>query len=105
MRNYPVAIDHLTTMHQIYEGEYGYDLEKSAKIYMELGQIYEIDKDINTAIDNYKNSYGLWENILKEKEQVEVLINLALKLGDLFAKVGNYNDASEILRNVKFIIN
>ena len=40
-------------MHKIYENFYGPDNEKIAKVYLELGQIYEQWNKINDAIENF----------------------------------------------------
>ena len=61
MKNYKIAIDNLRNMFEIYEKIYGFDSEKTAKICMEMGQIYELWNNLNDAIEYYNNSYKIWE--------------------------------------------
>ena len=103
LKNYKNAIDNLSKMFEVYEKLYGFDSEKTAKICMELGQIYELQGDLNDAIEYYRNSYSIWEKIIKDNN-FEVLITLAIKLGELFGKVENYQNAYEILKNVNSLV-
>lgn len=86
-------------MFEIYEKLYGFDSEKTAKICMELGQIYELSDNLNDAIEYYRNSYHIWEKIIKDDNN-EVFFTLAIKLGELFEKAENYQNAYEILKEV-----
>jgi hypothetical protein len=100
MKNYKISIENLSSMFEIYEKLFGFDSEKSAKICMELGQIYELQGDVNNAIDYYRNSYTIWEKIIQDHAQYEQLISLAMQLADLFEKNENFQNAYEILKNV-----
>ncbi len=100
MKNYKVSIENLSCMFTIYEKLYGFDSEKSAKICMELGQIYELQGDFNNAIEYYRNSYTIWEKILKDPAEAEPLITLSMQLAELFERIENYQNAYEILKNV-----
>lgn len=82
---------------------YGYESEKSAKICMELGQIYELSENLNDAIEYYRNSYSIWEKIFKDDDDPQVMIALSTKLSELFEKAENYQNAYEILKNVNYI--
>ena len=86
LKNYKVAIENLTYMFNIYENIYGYDSEKSAKISMEMGQIYELQDDIENAIEFYRNSYKIWEKIIND-DNYEVLFQIAIKLSELYASM------------------
>jgi hypothetical protein len=86
-------------MFDIYEKLYGFDSEKTAKICMELGQIYELSDNLNDAIEYYRNSYAIWEKIIKD-ENYDVIFSLATKLSELFEKAENFQNAFEILKNV-----
>jgi tetratricopeptide (TPR) repeat protein len=101
MKNYKVSIENLSSMFDIYEKLYGFDSEKSAKICMELGQIYELQGDLNNSIEYFRNSYNIWEKIIKDSSQYEVFITLSMKLAELFEKAENFQNAYEILKNVK----
>ena len=57
LEKYDEAVENLGQMFKIYEKIYGYDSEKSAKISMEMGQIYELARNISEAIEYYDNSY------------------------------------------------
>jgi tetratricopeptide (TPR) repeat protein len=103
MKNYKESITYLSKMFELYEKTYGFESEKSAKIFMELGQIYEFSEDFNDAIENYKNSYSIWEKIITN-EDYEVLFTLAIKLSELYGKLDNAQSAYEILKTVKLII-
>jgi len=87
-------------LHQIYEEAFGYESEKSAKVCMELAQIYEDRNEINNAIENYKNSFTIWEKLMQNVADYEIFITLAIKLAELYNKVQNYHDACEILKYV-----
>lgn len=99
MKNYKIAIDQLTKMYTIYEKVEGFESEKTAKICMELGQIYELSENFNDAIEYYKNSYTIWEKVVKDDEY-EVLFTLATKLAEIYEKSESYQFAYEILKSV-----
>ena len=83
-------------MFEIYEKIYGFDSEKTAKICMEMGQIYDLMNDLNEAIDYYNNSYKIWEKIITD-DNYEVLFQLAILLSELYVKVDKGEDAYQIL--------
>jgi len=101
MKNYKIAVEQLTKMYVIYEKIEGFESEKTAKICMELGQIYELAENFQEAIEYYKNSYSIWEKVVKDDEY-EVLFTLATKLAELHEKSEAYNLAYEILKSVKY---
>jgi hypothetical protein len=86
-------------MFELFEKIYGFESDKSAKICMELGQIYEFSENIEDAIDQYKNSINIWEKIIKD-DNYEVLFTLAIKLAELYEKQENFQDAYDVLKNV-----
>ena len=94
--NYKLAIDNLGQMFKIYEKIYGYDSEKSAKISMEMGQIYEFAENIPEAIEYYDNSYKIWEKIINDNNY-EVLFQIAMKLHELYAANKNFDSSYDIL--------
>ncbi len=102
MKNYKVAIDQLTKMYAIYEKVDGFESEKTAKICMELGQIYELSEAFSEAIEYYNNSLTIWEKVVKD-DDYEVLFTLATKLAELHEKNSNFHLAYEILKSVCFI--
>lgn len=102
MKNYKIAIDHLTKMYTIYEKLDGFESEKTAKICMELGQIYELSENNVEAIEYYKSSYSIWEKVVKD-DDYEVIFTLATKLAELFEKNEAYRNAYEILKSVHLI--
>ena len=102
-------------MFEIYEKLYGFDSEKSAKICMELAQIYELQTDFNNSIEYYRNSYTIWEKIFKDRttetndhidsSSYEVFITLSIKLAELFEKSDNFQNAYELLKAVEIYFN
>jgi tetratricopeptide (TPR) repeat protein len=100
MKNYKIAIENLSSMYKIYEELYGSNSEKSAKICMELGQIYELSDNLSDAVEYYRNSLTIWENIIKDGNY-EVLFSLSIKLSELYEKSENFEDAYHILKKVK----
>lgn len=99
MKSYKAAVTYLSKMFELYEKNFGFDSEKSAKIFMELGQVYELSEEAQDAIENYKSSYSIWEKIIKN-EDFEVLFTLAIKLSDLYGKTENFQNAYEVLKSV-----
>jgi hypothetical protein len=99
MKNYKISSDHLSKMFELYEKVYGFDSEKSAKIFMELGQINELNDNIVDAIDYYTNSYNIWDKIIKD-DNYDVLFTLSIKLSELYEKAENCQMAYEILKQV-----
>lgn len=87
-------------MFEIYEKLYGFDSDKSAKICMELGQIYELQGDLNNAIEYYQNSYTILEKIIQNTSHYEQFILLSIQLAELNEKNENFQNAYEILKNV-----
>jgi hypothetical protein len=92
-------MEYLTKMFEIYENVYGFESEKTAKICMEIGQIYELSENISDAIDNYKSSFSIWEKIIIDNNY-DVLFTLAIKISELQEKVENYIGAYEVLKSV-----
>ena len=91
-KNYDAALNNLQSMFGIYEKIYGYDSEKSAKISMEMGQIYELANAIKDSIDYYENSYNIWKKIIKDNSY-EVLFQIAMKLSELYAMIEDYTSS------------
>ena len=100
MQKYKVAMDYLTKMFEIYEKVYGFESEKTAKICMEIGQIFELSENIEEAIDNYRSSFSIWEKIITDNNY-DVLFTLAIKISELHEMVENNVGAYEVLKNVK----
>lgn len=100
LKNYKTSIDNLSSMFEIYEKIYGFDSDKSAKICMELAQIYELQGDYPNAIEYFKNSYNVWEKIIKDPTHNEIFITLSMKIAELLEKSENYQHAYELLKNV-----
>ena len=94
--NYKTAIENLKEMYEIYEKAEGSNSEKTAKILMEIGQVYELWEMYNDAIDNYEKSYKIWEQIISNDEY-EVLFHLSIKLADLYQKNNNADKAYSLL--------
>jgi hypothetical protein len=103
MKNYKTSIENLSSMFEVYEKVYGFESEKSAKICMELAQIYELQEQINDAIEYYRNSYSIWEKIISDSSHYEIFITLAIKLAELFEKTENYQNAYELLKLVRLL--
>ena len=83
-------------MFSIYEKIYGYDSEKSAKISMEMGQIYELAGEIKDSIEFYENSYNIWKKIIKDNNY-EVLFQISMKLSELYAMIEDFTSSYEKL--------
>ena len=96
LKNYNLAIENLGNMFKIYEKIYGYDSEKSAKISMEMGQIYEKANNVSEAIEYYENAYKIWEKIINDNNY-EVLFQIAMKLSELYAAKKEYESSYEVL--------
>ena len=96
LKKYDIALENLSQMFKIYEKIYGYESEKSAKISMEMGQIYEFAENIKEAIEYYDNSYKIWEKIINDNNY-EVLFQIAMKLHELYASENNAESSYEIL--------
>jgi len=99
LKKYKEAIENLRCMFETYEKIYGFDSEKTAKICMEIGQIYELWNNLNDAIEYYNNSYKIWEKII-EDDNYEVLYSLAIKLSELYAKIDKGDESYKILSMV-----
>jgi tetratricopeptide (TPR) repeat protein len=99
LKKYKEAIENLRCMFETYEKIYGFDSEKTAKICMEIGQIYELWNNLNDAIEYYNNSYKIWEKII-EDDNYEVLYSLVIKLSELYAKIDKGDESYKILSMV-----
>ena len=95
-KNYDAALNNLRSMFGIYEKIYGYNSEKSAKISMEIGQIYELANAIKDSIEYYENSYNIWKKIITENTY-EVLFQISMKLSELYAAIEEYKTSYEKL--------
>ena len=99
-KNYEAALKNLQSMFSIYEKIYGYNSEKSAKISMEIGQIYELAEEIKDSIEFYENSYNIWKKIINDNNY-EVLFQIAMKLSELYATIQDYRSSYEKLINTE----
>jgi len=104
MKHFEGSLENLNKIFNIYEKEYGYESEKTAKIFLEIAEIYEKSNCISESVENYKNSFSIWEKIIKD-ENFEVLVTLAIKISELQVKVDNYGAAYEFLKYVIIIEN
>jgi hypothetical protein len=103
MKNYKTSSEHLSKMFELYEKVFGFESEKSAKIFMELGQINELNDNVGDAVDYYRNSYSIWEKIIKD-DNYDVLFTLSIKLSELYEKADNCQMAYDILKTVNFYL-
>ena len=94
--NYDAALKNLQSMFNIYEKIYGYNSEKSAKISMEIGQIYELAKEYKDSIEFYENSFNIWKKIITDNNY-EVLFQISMKLSELYATIEDYKNSYEKL--------
>ena len=99
-KNYDAALKNLQSMFNIYEKIYGYNSEKSAKISMEIGQIYEFANEIKDSIEYYENSYNIWRKIITDNNY-EVLFQIAMKLSELYAVIEDFKSSYEQLINTE----
>ena len=99
-KNYDAALKNLQSMFNIYEKIYGYNSEKSAKISMEIGQIYEFANEIKDSIEYYENSYNIWRKIITDNNY-EVLFQIAMKLSELYAVIEDFKSSYEKLINTE----
>ena len=99
-KNYDAALKNLQSMFNIYEKIYGYNSEKSAKISMEIGQIYELANEIKDSIEFYENSYNIWKKIINDNNY-EVLFQIAMKLSELYASIEDFKSSYEKLINTE----
>ena len=95
-KHYDAALNNLSDMFKIYEKIYGYDSEKSAKISMEMGQIYELDEKYNDSIQFYENAFNIWKKVINDNSY-EVLFQIAMKLSELYYQVGDFKNSYEKL--------
>lgn len=94
--NYTEAIDNLRCMFEIYEKTYGFNSDRTAKICMELGRIYENWNKINESIEYYLNSYKIWENIIND-DNYEILFEIAMKISELYSKIKRGYESYDII--------
>lgn len=103
LKNYEIAINNLKCMSKIYEKLYqNSSNDKTAKVKMEIGQIYEIGECFNDAIQYYSEAKTIWEEIIKD-ENYEPLFQIAEKLSDLYLKTKQEKNAFYILKTVSLI--
>ena len=93
-KNYNVAIENLERMFNIYKNKFGVESEKSAKIWMEMGQIKELSEKLDEAINYYRKSYKTWEKIISD-DNYEVLFQIAIKLSELYVLLKKPEDSKD----------
>ena len=98
LENYQIAIDNFRIINTIYEKHFGADSDKSAKICLEMAQVYEAWKSYNDAIEYYINSYKIFEKIIKDNNY-EIMYVISLKISSLYGSLGRHEDAFKILDN------
>ena len=114
------CIEDYKHMVEIYEKTFGIDCDKIAKICMELGDLYVSLNEKNKAIEEYKNSYLIWEKVL-EKQNLEeeeensfnndeinkkydysILFDICIKISNLYFELLQINDANDIFNVFKY---
>ena len=117
------CIEDYKHMVEIYEKTFGIDCDKIAKICMELGDLYVSLNEKNKAIEEYKNSYLIWEKVLEkqnleEEEEDEenslnndeinkkydytILFDICIKISNLYFELLQINDANDIFNVFKY---
>ena len=96
LENYQEAIENFRIIYDIYEANYGYDLDKTAKVCLEMAQVYKLWNCLNDAIEKYLNAYNIWDKIITD-DNYEVMFQIAINVADLYTKINKNENAYQIL--------
>jgi hypothetical protein len=101
MKNFKSAVENLSKMFEKFEKTYGFNSDKTAKICMEFGQLYEMANSLKDSIEYYGYAWGIWEKVLETNPSPEgynMIVDVAIKMSELTHKSGKAAESYEILK-------
>lgn len=96
IENYQEAIENFRIIYDMYETNFGYDSDKTAKVCLEMAQVYTLWNCFNDAVDNYLISYNIWDKIITDNNY-EVMYQIAMSVANLYIKMDKNEEAYKIL--------
>lgn len=72
LENFKAAEGYFSKIFDIYEKTYGFDSEKCAQTCIELGKIYELNRNIVEAAEYFKFAYEIYDKVVRKSPSVEV---------------------------------
>lgn len=100
LEKYKESIETFRMIYDIYEKHYGYDSDKTAKICLEMAQVYELWNLPRDSIEYYMNSYTIWDKIIKDNNY-EIMFVIAQKVATLYGLLNDNENAYNILKNTE----
>ena len=101
LNNYSNAIENLKILYNHYAKIYDENCEKCINCIKELASLYESDKKYKESLDNYLKYFKLIEESeLANKNKIKEIYDTAIKIGELYAKLEEYQQAYDFLINV-----
>ncbi len=98
LENYTQAIEYLKILYTLYEKNYNPISEKCAFVCGEIGDLYQLLKKNQEAIEYYIKLYYIKEEMVKNNNNFEELFQISIKIGELYAEEKEYNKAYELLK-------
>ena len=101
LNNYSNAIENLKILYNHYAKIYDENCEKCINCIKELASLYESDEKYKESLDNYLKYFKLIEESeLANKNKIKEIYDTAIKIGELYAKLEEYQQAYDFLINV-----
>ena len=100
LEKYEESNETFKIIYDIYEKYYGYYSDKMAKVCLERAQVYEAWNLLNDSIEYYRNSYDIWDKIIKDNNY-EIMFVIALKVAGLYGLLDENEKAYDILNDTE----
>ena len=99
LKKYPEAIAHLKILNKYYNQIYDEKSDKCIMTKKELAQLYELSGQTKEAINSYLTYFNFLEEMNKS-ENIKEIFEMALKIGELYAKIEEYKKPYDFLKKI-----
>ena len=100
---YKEAIQHLSTVWEFCEVKFGMKSKETARVFLELADAHDKNKEHEGAIEFQKRAFDTFKEL--EDTDPDELVQMAVKLGEMYINAGNIDAAISAMRNVSILFN
>lgn len=98
---YKEAIQHLSTVWEYSEAKYGMKSKETAAVFLDLADAHEKNKEHEEAVDFQRRAFETLKNL--EDTDSDELVQIAIKLGEMYSNMGRLDEAVNAMRSVKLV--
>ena len=98
LKKYPEAIEHLKILNNYYNQIYDEKSDKCLKTKKEIAHLYELNGQIEEAIDYYLAYFNFLEEI--KSQNIKEIFDMAMKIGGLYAEIKKYKESYDFLKKI-----